>query len=242
MSNHWSFPNHLGPQSSLIVNPSVSQNGSQSAMSKKEMTRLRGIIAAQGRMIPGQVISMNDFYALQQDEMERLKREAQEKKRRFDDLKLSIEQLRTVDPVKAIRPAPDYVHTLTGWRGWKVKAGKLAALGMRGVWEPKKATPSGCDKSSDPLWFMPNPAPPHLAPHKNCACGYWSFKSLDMLTRALSSYVDSVDVIGSVEIWGRVIECENGFRSEYAYPKELWLLKPDHEHLGWTYGVPIRKH
>jgi hypothetical protein len=54
-------------------------------------------------------------------------------------------------------------------------------------------------------------------------------------------YVDSVDVVGTVEIWGRVIECRNGFRSEYAYPKELWLLRDGLEHLSWTYGVPVRK-
>ena len=51
-------------------------------------------------------------------------------------------------------------------------------------------------------------------------------------------------VVGTVEIWGRVIECENGFRSEFAYPKELWLLSEDDDlsKLSWTYGVPVRKY
>jgi len=30
------------------------------------------------------------------------------------------------------------------------------------------------------------------------------------------------------------------YRSEFAYPKELWLLKPGLEFLSWTYGVPVR--
>jgi len=33
----------------------------------------------------------------------------------------------------------------------------------------------------------------------------------------------------------------NGFRSEYSYPKELWLLNEGLESLSWTYGVPVRK-
>jgi len=209
---------------------------------KNELQQIRDFFAShRNGLIPGNISSMDMFYVSQQREMERIMREKEEKKRKFDELKSSIAHLRTVDPVKAMRPAPDYVHTLTGWRGWKVNGGKLSALWMRGVWEPKKATPSFCDKSSAPLWFAPEPKSPHLAPHASCNCGYWSFKSLDLLTEALPSYVDSVDVIGSVEIWGRVIECENGFRSEYAYPKELWMLKPDLDHLGWTYDVPIRK-
>ena len=47
-------------------------------------------------------------------------------------------------------------------------------------------------------------------------------------------------MIGSVDPWGRVIETENGFRAQYAYPKELWLLEDGLEELGWIYGVKIR--
>jgi hypothetical protein len=57
----------------------------------------------------------------------------------------------------------------------------------------------------------------------------------------MEHYATSVDVIGEVEIWGRVIECENGWRSEYAYPKELWLLGEGLESLSWKYGVPVRR-
>lgn len=244
MSNRWSFPSLLGRRSNQSASLSASQNGSQSTMkpNKSELQQIRDFLTSHhNSLIPGTISWMDMAIASQQSEMERIMREKEEKTRRFDALKSSIEHLRTVDPVKAMLPTPDYVHTLTGWRGWKVNGGKLSALGMRGVWEPKKATPSFCDKGGDPLWFAPGPKSHHLAPHASCNCGYWSFKSLDLLTEALSGYVDSVDVIGSVEIWGRVIECENGFRSGYAYPKELWLLKPDLDHLGWTYGVPIRK-
>lgn len=61
------------------------------------------------------------------------------------------------------------------------------------------------------------------------------------MKKALHAYQSLVMVVGSVEIWGKVIECENGYRSEFSYPKELWLLRPGLESLSWTYGVPVRK-
>lgn len=141
-----------------------------------------------------------------------------------------IRALDKAPAAKLLRPGPDYVQTLTGWRGWKVKDEKLHALGTNTIWTPKKAARAKCNASGS-----------HRAPQKACKCGYWSFKSMDLITAALADYVDSVDVVGTVEIWGRVIECENGYRAEYAYPKELWLLKPELESLSWTYGVPVRE-
>jgi hypothetical protein len=141
-----------------------------------------------------------------------------------------ISKLSAAEPAKLSgRRSPDYTATLTGWRGWTIKDEKLQALGMTKAWKPKKAEPAKCQTCKS-----------HRAPSRECSCGYWSFKSMDVLTKALVGYVGTVLVVGSVEIWGRVIECENGYRSEYAYPKELWLLKPDMEYLSWEYGVPVR--
>lgn len=133
----------------------------------------------------------------------------------------SIASLREVNPVRLTKPMPDYVAPLTGWRGWKVDKNDLVALGQTAVWEPEKAVAAVCTS---------NKAAGHAAPVKDCACGYWSFKSLDTVQEALGRY-STVAVLGTVDIWGRVIECENGYRSEFAYPKELWLLKPGLEYL-----------
>jgi len=153
----------------------------------------------------------------------------------IDDIKeLSdkISSLRDAESVRISCPMPDHVATLTGWRGWRVDEKGLKALGLDTGWEPKKAIPALCK-----CGVLHQDRSPSL----NCACGYWSFKSMGLLQEALSGYADSVVVVGSVEIWGKVIECENGYRSEFAYPKELWLLKPDLDYLSWTYGVPVKK-
>jgi hypothetical protein len=126
--------------------------------------------------------------------------------------------------------SPDYTHTITAWRGWDVRDGMLEALGSSSRWEPRRALKANCISCGG-----------HAAPYLNCRCGYWSFKTQELLAQAMDKYDDTVKVIGQVEIWGRVIECENGFRSEYAYPKELWLLDEGLESLSWRYGVPVRR-
>lgn len=126
-------------------------------------------------------------------------------------------------------PSPDYIGTLTAWRGWSVNDGILTALGTDYDWAPKRAARAKCEHHS------------HPAPQMQCSCGFWSFKTLDLLVEALRNYTSDTLVVGTVEIWGRVVECQNGFRSEFAYPKELWLLKGGMESLSWTYGVPVRQ-
>ena len=150
-----------------------------------------------------------------------------------------IKKLKCVNAAKIADPeppepakSPDYVHTITAWRGWDIDNGRLAALGSDATWWPKKAEQADCRNHN------------HPAPQMKCACGYWSFKKFEDMVKALEGYAtftNNVKVVGTVEIWGRVIECTNGFRSEFAYPKELWLLEEGLESLSWSYGVPIRK-
>ena len=147
-----------------------------------------------------------------------------------------LEKLKAVEPRKIGEKVPDRVEPITAWRAWKVynDAGiwKLKAVGMTGVWEPRKAMEAICGASKEK----------HPAPGYGCECGLWSFTTLDDLVPALENYTD-LKVIGKVAIWGRVIECEHGFRSSHAYPTELWLLdnQDNLEQLGYTYGVPVRK-
>jgi hypothetical protein len=134
------------------------------------------------------------------------------------------------NPTPTIERSPDYTQTITGWRGWTVKGDLLSGLGVNQRWQPKAIIPSLCTVRGCPR-----------CPNVLCNCGYWSFKNSELMKKALLPYRDQVFVVGSVDIWGKIIECENGYRSEFAYPKELWLLKPGLEHLSWTYGVKIRK-
>ena len=152
-----------------------------------------------------------------------------------------LEALKTVEPHRVHRKAPDYVECITGWRAWAVTAinneFRLKALGQSQIWEPKKQMAAECAKNDYPAARFPSAK--HPAPQMECACGVWSFKDLDTLTAALERYND-VKVLGTVSLWGRVIETENGWRAQYAYPNELWLFDNSLEELGLIYDVPVR--
>lgn len=170
------------------------------------------------------------------------RRKEMEKRLRCNTFAQQVDSLSTKSAITLRNPdpqptMPDYIETLTGWRVWHVSHGKLESLGVNEWWTPRHAVPARCNRSSS-LFNHPHGGEP--SPHNECTCGYWSFKSKDALMDVAGDY-DGIAVIGTVEIWGKVIECENGYRSEFAYPKELWLLKPDLDYLSWTYGVPVRK-
>jgi len=148
------------------------------------------------------------------------------------DLK-KLDALKNAQPRVVTQAMPDSIVPVVAWRAWRVTTKlngqwTLKALGQDGLWEPKKMMEAKCSGGQD-----------HPAPHRDCNCGIWSFRTLEELLPALKGY-DNVKVLGQVSIWGRVLECENGFRSQFAYPKELWLLDETMEQIGYAYGVPIR--
>jgi len=150
--------------------------------------------------------------------------------------KAKIEALKKSEPRKVTAKIPDAVEPIVAWRAWKLLGMRLAALGSTGVWEPKKMMEAICNSSSsyhDLSYFQ------HPAPQSSCNCGMWGFKSLDNLLAAIQGKY-TTSVIGQVSMWGRVIETENGWRAQFAYPRELWLLDSSLEELGMIYGVPVR--
>lgn len=153
---------------------------------------------------------------------------------RIDTRKL--EALKTVEPHRVVKRQPDYVQALTGWRAWDVRVKsrglRLEALGSEVKWKPKQQMVAKCT--------LPGRRQ-HAAPAFDCTCGFWAFKTVDMLTAALNgSFGSEIKVLGSVSLWGKIVETENGYRAQYAYPSELWLMSREHEELGMIYDVPVR--
>lgn len=157
---------------------------------------------------------------------------------------LSGRKIGSVDEIKDLVDAParkitarvpDAVEVITGFRAWRAAlvdpdgAGelRLMALGQDEIWPAKKKLQAKCVTKHN-----------HCAPRMDCSCGVWAFQSLEKLIEALKSYCPVA--IGKVSLWGRVIETEHGFRAQYAYPAELWLLDESLEQLGFIYGVPVR--
>lgn len=147
-----------------------------------------------------------------------------------------LEALKAAEPYRPSPRVPDMVEVITGWRGWALSStGRLEALGKDTVWPAKRALEAECTKKP----HLPY-TEPHFAPGWKCTCGVWAFKDLDRLVAAVGSSYGTIRVLGTVSLWGRVIETENGYRAQYAYPSELWLLDDSLEDLGRVYEVPVR--
>lgn len=170
---------------------------------------------------------------------------------------------RRVDEPKSSMRVTDSLSCIVGWRAWRLwpdfeqiksmEATRNVPLLLRAVayhntypiMEKMTAVCLCSDKGPGPS--LSNPMadvvcpPPHEAPGWECNCGIWAFKSLDRLVAVLGEHhYGKLPVLGTVNLWGKVIETENGFRAQYAYPKELWLVDPGQERLGALYKVPVR--
>lgn len=152
--------------------------------------------------------------------------------------KAKLELLKVAEPRKIEQRMPDYVQVITAWRAWRViysgSQWQLKALGAEFTWKPRESVQATCNAG------FSSAIPSHPAPARDCNCGVWAFKELDSLVAAIGSAYGEIKVLGQVSLWGRVIETENGYRAEKAYPSELWLLDSSLEELGLIYDVPVR--
>lgn len=151
------------------------------------------------------------------------------------------------DAAGTLPAAPDSIEPVVGWRLWLV----VDDGGFRWLesplypvrWSPQRALVAHClpERRSRVLAPGPRIVPPHTAPCERCGCGVYAAAAPD----ALLPYVGSgregaaARVLGRVLLWGKVVECERGWRAERAYPERLYVNEPTAaEGLG-DYGVPV---
>jgi hypothetical protein len=130
----------------------------------------------------------------------------------------------------------DRAGAVTGWRYWQLSpTGLLSSVTQRRIdWHPGGALRAGCLGGG------------HRAPDVGCDCGIYGSRDLETLRQHGLCLAPEALVVGTVELWGKVIAEEFGHRAEYAYPSRL-LLVPELvldeevpaalESLG-AYGVP----
>jgi hypothetical protein len=143
--------------------------------------------------------------------------------------------------------APDYGEALTAWRVWEVEdvdgAPRLRSLYRNCFWPVGTALEAHCEAQRLRLWRGSR----HAAPTAACTCGIHAvpFEFLQSLAQQdrLLPPGRSI-VIGTVSLWGEVVECERGWRAELAYPSRLFMPRPSSAPqqsaagLG-DYGVPV---
>lgn len=85
----------------------------------------------------------------------------------------------------------------------------------------------------------------------SCSAGIYGWKTFD---QGFEMYMDEVEkmfgmdteepvvnrvAFGKVNLWGKVVECEKGFRGMYAYPSALYYTAGNSPSLASMYQVPL---
>jgi hypothetical protein len=155
--------------------------------------------------------------------------------------------------------APDYAEPVLGWRTWAaVEDGDgltLRSVVYESRWPPRERVRAVCaHRTRSRMLARLLRVEGHEAPGERCECGIYAARTPDLALPYLGRLglvrTAKAAVIGRVALWGRVIECERGWRGTFAYPTHLYLLRARlsrrerphaHELAGAlaSYGVPV---
>jgi ATP-dependent Clp protease protease subunit len=120
--------------------------------------------------------------------------------------------------------APDYVAPIVGWRGWFVVeaegALRLCSIVYHTLWPPRQELVASC--RSQRVQVEAGAAAEHTAPEATCRCGIYACESAGeglprWCPRAAEEGRGPGLVLGCVSLWGKVVECQRGWRGERAY-------------------------
>ncbi len=108
---------------------------------------------------------------------------------------------------------------LIGWRAWNITAfGSTLRSFNRVEWQPFTKMTAECKGCAG-----------------ECTCGIYAWKQ-----RRSEDGMDRLKhIVGQVWLWGRVLECEHGFRAEFAYPKALVNTGIVARKMAQLYRVPL---
>ena len=114
-------------------------------------------------------------------------------------------------------PAESLAEPIVAWRAWTIAGSSdgsivrlLPIAGDRRPWPVRRPVVAACTRGRG-----------HAVPGLSCTCGVHATRDLDTLRRTRDP-----SAIGTVALWGRVVEHELGFRAAAGYPQRLRLVCP----------------
>ena len=126
---------------------------------------------------------------------------------------------------EALARAPDYAEPLVAWRLWEVEdvhhVPRLRSLYRMCFWPVGVPLAARCNVRGLRLWRAP-----HEAPATDCRCGIYAVAFEFISTLAFDEILGPprrTVAIGTVSVWGDVVECEHGLRAAFAYPERLFV-------------------
>lgn len=142
--------------------------------------------------------------------------------------------------------APDFVEPIAGWRVWHVveRRGELRLCSplYRTVWPLRQELVATCRHGTESLLAFTAPGR-HSPPQARCACGIHAGRTAAQAVPYLTRFFRRRDdvlhrVVGRVSLWGRVVECEHGWRGSLAYPAFLYVPAPTSRRFPLPRGLP----
>ena len=133
---------------------------------------------------------------------------------------------------------------VVGWRRWNFMYPHfLANLGNDTIYVPREKTEAHCEQySTIGTLVHRKDHSEQPAPHLTCMCGIYAYKEKPRLLREIRSIYSGLRLVyGEINLWGKVIEHEDGYRAQFGYPKRLWCtpaIEPLAGWIGYVYGVP----
>jgi hypothetical protein len=141
--------------------------------------------------------------------------------KRIEDILTDYRRDGTVVPGTEDRERVQVQGPLKAYRFWSLADGVLHSVTWQTRWEGPTLRAS---------------CPPELYDPDNdrigSATGIYCFKSPNAIEPSAAGFHPWGDVCGEIEISGRVVECENGYRAELATIQKLYVTRVDYE--AWT--------
>ena len=113
----------------------------------------------------------------------------------------------------------DSLEAALGWRAWALARDQTGCPELRPIvytgerWPARRAARAECPPHGNG-WG-------HRPPEAGCTCGLYAVDRLERLPAVIGR---DVTLIGSVALWGTLLEHEAGFRAEFAYPQRLRMV------------------
>jgi hypothetical protein len=143
-----------------------------------------------------------------------------------------------------------YTQPILAWRMWNIKpCNRIESIYFRvkSTWLPRtqcSAVCFACTFSKLPM------------PQGSCTCGIYAKKQVDSTFWRIYSASHRITsdpvgvfpdrgILGLVYLWGNIVEGEDGYRAEYAYPAKFFVVNGKYEDeiiaIANNYGVPYQK-
>ena len=110
------------------------------------------------------------------------------------------------------KPLPEehIVSAVSGYRAWNVPlfVDELRSVNQNAKWKPFERYEASCSAAQ--------------CRGVSCSCGIYAFNKMALVQKEYTQTDRSKRyVYGECWLWGRVLECKDGYRAQFAYPKAL---------------------